>query len=61
MKSSTTVTPTKPCDQKDKENDDFSGEIWSKVYLPYFPSPQAESDAGDEEEFMDLGRAGLEV
>lgn len=40
------------------EISNFIGEAWSKVYVPYFSSPQIESDG--EEEIVDMPRLGLE-
>lgn len=48
MDCSPTVTLTKATEQRDKEVNDFSDEIWSKVYVPYHSSPQMESDGGKE-------------
>ncbi len=59
MKTSPTVTSTKAAEQRDKEINNFTGDVWSKVYVPYLSSPQIESD-GEDEEFGDIPRLGLE-
>ncbi len=59
MKTSPTVTSTKAAEQRDKEINNFTGDVWSKVYVPYLSSPQIESD-GEDEEFSDMPRLGLE-
>lgn len=59
MKCSPTVTATKAAEQRDKEINNFTGDVWSKVYVPYLSSPQIESDEEDEE-FGDMPLLGLE-
>ena len=59
MKSSPIVTPTKSAEQQEKEINNFTGEVWSKVYVPYLSSPRLEVD-GDDEEVMDLPPLMLE-
>lgn len=44
MKCSPTVTPTKSAEQQGKEINNFSEEVRSKIYVPYPPPPQTESD-----------------
>ena len=53
MKCSPTVKPTKASEQQDNEISDFTGEVWTRIYVPYRSFPQIESD-GEEEEVMDL-------
>ena len=45
LKSSPTVTPTKAGEQRDKEINNFDGEIWSTVYSPYLADGEEEFDA----------------
>jgi len=59
MKCSPTVTPTKAAEHRDKEINNFSGDVWSKVYVPYRSWPQIESD-GEDEEVMDMPPLRLE-
>lgn len=59
IKCSPTVTPTKVPEQREKENSNFTAEVWTKVYYPYLSSPQIES-VGEEEEIMDMPPLGLE-
>jgi len=58
MKTSPTVKPTEAAEQRDKETDNFTADVWSKVYVPYLSSPQTESD-GEGEEFEDMPRLEL--
>lgn len=59
MKSSPTVTPTKAAEQQEKDINNFTGEAWSKVYVPSPSSPQTGLD-GEDEEFMDMPQLELE-
>lgn len=45
LKCSPTVTPTRAGEQRDKEINNFSGEIWSIVYSPYLADGEDEIDA----------------
>lgn len=48
LKSSPTVTPTKAGEQRDKEINNFDGEIWSIVYSPYLADGVEAFDATPE-------------
>lgn len=53
LKSSPTVKPTKAGEQRDKEINNFDGEIWSMVCSPYLADGEEEFDATPEVDLDD--------